>query len=352
MEDWHIYKGTGQPHDGISRLVAPPPWRDFAGSNLVDIDLGTDPKWDRLFKHSKNGLSFQVNKDIRDMVNAALYLRRPLLITGKPGTGKSTLAHAVAHELMLGPVLRWSITSRSSLEEGLYQYDAIGRLQQASLVEKMKNSDDLQYKQYGNTVGDIGRFIRLGPLGTALLASVRPRVLLIDEIDKSNIDLPNDLLNVFEEGEFRIPELERLPADDRSSLHVQTFDTSVSKGKQPTVPVKDGYIQCKAFPFVVLTSNGERELPPAFLRRCLRLTINEPDKKSLEQIVRAHLGETVDPQTVSTLIDKFIEKRDKVSLSTDQLLNAVYIVNNGLREHTSVDKDSLIDSILKDLNST
>ena len=126
------------------------------------------------------------------MVNTALFLRRPLLITGKPGSGKSTLAHSVAYELNLGPVLRWPITTRSTLQDGLYRYDAIARLHEASLR--------------GGTP-KIGPFVQLGPLGTAMVPTRWPRVLLIDEIDKSDIDLPNDLLNIFEEGEFEIPEL-------------------------------------------------------------------------------------------------------------------------------------------------
>ena len=110
---------------------------------------------------------------------------------------------------------------------------------------------------------DIGRHVRLGPLGTALLPYEKPRVLLIDEIDKSDFDLPNDLLNVFEEGEFEIEELTRLP-DETGAVPVMTSDPDAH------VEVHRGRVRCRAFPFVVLTSNGEREFPPAFLRRCLR----------------------------------------------------------------------------------
>src|SRR5262249_15133431 len=168
----------------------------------------------------RRGKTYQSTPEEVELVNAALYLRRPLLVTGKPGTGKSTLVNAVAYELGLGPVLSWSITSRSTLQEGLYRYDAIARLQQASLVDRLRQSgqegrttetdqDDRDTESAANDPTDIGQFIRLGPLGTALLPAERPRALLIDEIDKSDIDLPNDLLHVFEEGRFEIPELVR-----------------------------------------------------------------------------------------------------------------------------------------------
>lgn len=185
MTDWHIFRGTADPHDGIARLPAPPPWRDFRR-----------PPEDA-------AAAFRAGEQEVELVNAALYLRRPLLVTGPPGTGKSSLAKAVAHELRLGPVLRWSISSRSTLHEGLYQYDALARLRDANL-EHLTGA--------AGATDDIGRYLRLGPLGTALYPRPRPRVLLVDEIDKSDIDLPNDLLHVFEEGSFEIPELARVAA--------------------------------------------------------------------------------------------------------------------------------------------
>ncbi len=123
-----------------------------------------------------------------------------------PG-GQEHPAHSVAYELGLGNVLRWSIVSRSTLQDGLYHYDAIARLQDVQIAAQ---------GGFGSAAGSpgavesIGSYVRLGPLGTALLPSDVPRVLLIDELDKSDIDLPNDLLNVLEEGEFAIPELERI----------------------------------------------------------------------------------------------------------------------------------------------
>jgi MoxR-like ATPase len=201
-DNWLIYRGSGEPHDGILSLPEPPPWRGL----------------DQRQKGADRARTYQIGPGEVDVVNAALRLRRPLLVTGKPGTGKSSLADNIAHELKLGPVLRWHITSRSGLADGLYSYDAIGRLHEAGL-------------RSGQAPGevDIGRYIRLGPLGTALLPRDKPRVLLIDELDKSDIDLPNDLLSVFEDGEFRIRELERLP-EEQSAVEVFTIDQGSSQG--------------------------------------------------------------------------------------------------------------------------
>jgi MoxR-like ATPase len=308
MPEWRIYKKENQPHDDIAFLPPPPSWRAYRGE--VPESVRQRRSQIEIYK-TERGSEFQAGDAEVELVNAALYLRRPLLITGKPGTGKSSLPYAVAWQLKLGEVLRWPITSRSTLQEGLYRYDALGRLQESNI-----NRDAAPDPR------DIGRFIRLGPLGTALYPSDRPRVLLIDEIDKSDVDLPNDLLNVFEEGEFEIPELSRLPADVRS-VDVMPHDGHTI---MDTVPIIGGTVVCKAFPFIVLTSNGERDFPPAFLRRCLRLDIPMPDPEKLAKIVRAHLSDA-DEGASTPLIDKFLADVERgETLATDQLLNAIYLV--------------------------
>lgn len=334
MADWMIYLGDGKPHDSVRRLPQPPPWRVFRGGPPLATPLD-DPEVNFRSGELHQATAYQPEPETVELVNAALYLRRPLLVTGRPGSGKSTLAYAVAHELQLGPVLHWPITSRVTLRDGLYQYDPLSRLYAASrrTTDSISDIDQIE---------DIGRYLRLGPLGTALLPYERPRVLLIDEIDKSDLDLPNDLLTIFEKGEYEIPELTRI-ADSQPECDVRVA------GGTDRVTIVGGVVRCCAFPVVVMTSNGEREFPPAFLRRCVSLSLREPDPTQLTKIVQAHLG-TALAKDGADIIDRFLARKTGGELATDQLLNAIYLVHHAARAG-SIDRDALADQVLPYLSA-
>ena len=323
-------------HDDVDDLPEAPPWRRFTDA-----------------AQEERGWKFIISEEEEEMVNAALYLRRPLLVTGKPGTGKSSLAYAVANQLGLGKVLVWAITTRSTLQQGLYSYDAVARLQDASLKSGNRVGKDTSGGPE-KAAPDIGKYIKLGPLGAAMLRGLpakkegrhryRPRVLLIDEIDKSDIDLPNDLLNIFEEGKFEIPELRRL--GEKVSIEVGVA------GSGELTRVVGGVVRCESFPFVVMTSNGEREFPPAFLRRCLRLEVDPHTEKVLAGIVKDRLAPGAEVESdIAKLLKDFLDRRDtkKHEVSVDQLMNAVYMRIHGLDPLT---REKLLNAILRPLSES
>jgi MoxR-like ATPase len=330
--DWKIFLGNGVPHNGINDLPDPPSWRIFREKSAIEINdryrtqLMDPASPSHNYRDLKRGQTFYIHynhEQIIDAINAALYLRRPLLVTGRPGSGKTSLAYAIAYELILEPVLMWPITVRSSLAEGLYQYDAIARLQDVQLVSN---------RMVGENNHNIGNYLRLGPLGTAFLPSRHPRMLLIDEIDKADINLPNDLLNLFEEGRYQTPIINVFTADGIEAS------------------IRNGDVQCAEFPLVILTSNGERDFPPAFLRRCIRVNMPSPSAEELYNIVRMHIDSANLDNEIPALINNFLERQNNTDgdLATDQLLNTIYLLAQGKNMNVA----DLQDLLLKSLSSS
>ncbi|NGO41627.1 AAA family ATPase [Streptomyces ureilyticus] len=346
---WWIYRGTGEPLRDTTLgelLPPPPPWRVFHGAPV----LGAPPDDEaetvrRLGTHQPAGYTSAFAHREAEMVNAALMLRRPLLVSGRPGTGKSSLAYRISRELRLGRVLRWHITSRTTLQRGLYEYDAIGRVQDTAAL-RAAAGDTVSEDQAPTTPPSVGDYIQIGPLGTALLPHSEPRVLLIDELDKSDLDLANDLLSVFEEGSYTIPELRR--ARRRHPLVRVSTDDPDGEAE-----ISGGIVNCRAFPVVIMTSNSEREFPPAFLRRCLLLHMPEPSEDDLVGMMAAHFGEDMAEEWGGPLIARFLERsRGLGGLAIDQLLNSVYLATSGRSEVEDGDLRNLVESVWHRLDGT
>ncbi len=220
---------------------------------------------------------YVVTEELMNAVNVAIALEKPLLIKGEPGTGKTMLAESIAKALNM-ELLTWSIKSTTKAQEGLYTYDTVQRLYDSQFGE-------------GN-VGDIKQYIKLGKLGEAFVSEKQP-VLLIDEIDKADLEFPNDLLWELDKMEFYIPE---------------TKET----------------VQACIRPIVIITSNAEKELPDAFLRRCIFHYIAFPEPEKMEEIVRVHF-EDVDQDLLNQAMETFYRIRQMKDLqklpSTSELLD-------------------------------
>ncbi|WP_411368954.1 AAA family ATPase [Pseudidiomarina salilacus] len=221
--------------------------------------------------------SYIVADELALAVNAAVTLEKPLLLKGEPGTGKTKLAEELAASLGI-PLLRWQIKSTTKAQQGLYEYDAVSRLRDSQL-----GSDK---------VHDISNYIKPGKLWQAFTAAQRP-VLLIDEIDKADIEFPNDLLHELDQMEFHV------------------YET----GEQITAQQR---------PIVVITSNNEKELPDAFLRRCFFHYINFPDVATLSDIVRVHYPD-IQRELLRTALEVFFDVRKLPNLkkkpSTSELID-------------------------------
>jgi len=220
---------------------------------------------------------YVVSKELMNAVNVSIALKKPLLIKGEPGTGKTMLAEAIAKS-MDKKLLIWSIKSTTKAQEGLYVYDTVQRLYDSQFGE--------------GDVSDIKKYIKLGKMGEAFNSNDQV-VLLIDEIDKADLEFPNDLLWELDKMEFYINE---------------TKET----------------IRTKKRPIVIITSNAEKELPDAFLRRCIFHYIEFPAKDKMQEIVKVHFGD-IDKKLVDEAMDAFYSIRQMKEIqkkpSTSELLD-------------------------------
>jgi MoxR-like ATPase len=220
---------------------------------------------------------YVATEDLRVAVNAAITLERPLLIKGEPGTGKTVLAQEVATSLDV-PLIEWHVKSTTKAQQGLYEYDAVSRLRDSQLGDEK--------------VHDISNYIKRGKMWDAFTSEKRP-ILLIDEIDKADIEFPNDLLLELDRMEFFVYETGEL-------------------------------IKATQRPIVMITSNNEKELPDAFLRRCFFHYINFPNRETMQEIVDVHYP-NIKSKLVAEALNVFFEVRDVPGLkkkpSTSELLD-------------------------------
>ncbi|GIR44421.1 MAG: ATPase AAA [Paracoccaceae bacterium] len=213
--------------------------------------------------------NYVATEDLKIAVNAAVTLERPLLVKGEPGTGKTELAKQVASSLGL-QLYEWNIKSTTKAQQGLYEYDAVSRLRDSQLGDKK--------------VEDVRNYIKKGKLWQAF-ESKEKVVLLIDEVDKADIEFPNDLLQEL----------------DKMAFHVYETGENVKAIKRPVV---------------IITSNNEKELPDAFLRRCFFHYIRFPDQETLEKIVRVHYP-NIKQNLLSTALAQFFELREQPGLTKE-----------------------------------
>ncbi len=226
--------------------------------------------------------TYVATKELQIAVNAAIHLQKPLIVKGEPGTGKTLLAHEIARALNK-KIITWHIKSTTSAQQGLYEYDAVSRLRDSQLGNK--------------NVEDIANYIKKGKLWEAFEAD-ESVVLLIDEIDKADIEFPNDLLLELDKMEFYVYELQKT-------------------------------IKAHNRPIIIITSNNEKELPDAFLRRCLFHYIRFPDKETMQRIVDVHFP-ALQQELVTNAMQVFYQLRDlrgiKKKPSTSELIDWLKLI--------------------------
>lgn len=322
-KEWRVFTGKGKSVENSKRYEEvrklAPPWRDYAkGPSILDK-----------YRADSFVLDMEDEDDEKtiNLINAALYLQKPILVKGPAGVGKSSLAYAIASQLSLGNVIVWPITSHSTIKDALYKYEILRHL--AAITTKPVGSD--------NKKVEVGEFFTLKQLGAALVATNgdKPRVLLIDEIDKADMDLPNDLLHVLEYGRFKIDEW----MQENQNFKVRNFEDNLLIKDAVD---KGGWVNAKKYPVIIMTSNGEREFSAPFLRRCITIELKLPSKEKLEKIVRRHYeGWVLDKPNGHELLDSAIEKligefherssqNSNVGLPTDKLLSAVHLFLNNM----------------------